>query len=91
MTKKTVVEVATEDRKPMPGLTPGRMVHLLMEDGSVRAAVISEVVDEYKGTVYLSVFKRVVDDPHKMRLIERNMVEYSEEYIPGTWCWIEKV
>ena len=66
----------------MNGLTNGRMVHYVDEDGTHEAAVIIRVVDEKEGVVSLFVFiftDNVVYD-----------VKYNETGKPLTWHWIER-
>ena len=87
----------------MEGLTEGRIVHYVMEDGrhpgEHRAAVVVKDWKEEAGTVNLAVF---VDGTNDYANIDVNLATsfmpvvwktsrmYSEAKTPGTWHWIEK-
>jgi hypothetical protein len=77
---------------PIPGLTPGRMVHFVLDQDKHRVGIITNVNDATTGNVNLCVFFDGETDgyapdncPHWM-----GWIEYSEFHIPGTWHFIEK-
>lgn len=67
------------------GLTEGRIVHYVLENGEIAPAIIVKVWSE-NGTSNLHVF------PWNAGGTElRSSVVYSEEPKPHTWHWISRV
>lgn len=87
-----------EDNQPqgIPGLTEGRIVHYVLEDGSHagdhRPAIVVRVWDHEKGTINLQVFTDGSNDgeQYKSGIAWKTSRLYSEGKEPGTWHWIEK-
>jgi hypothetical protein len=76
----------------MEGLTPGRMVHYVLDNGEHRAAVITKVLRSDIGLVNIQVFTDVSDIPSKLATTYNPsvaLVEYSEVPKRDTWHWIE--
>jgi hypothetical protein len=77
---------------PIPGLTPGRMVHYVLSQDEHRPGIITKVNDATTGTINLVVFfdgeldGRSKDYPQ----VWSKNVEYSEFNVVGTWHFIEK-
>ncbi len=77
----------------MEGLTPGRQVHYIAygtpggeyEAGAHRAATITEVLDEEAGVVSLCVF-----NPTGLHFNRSIPHMPADEFVPGTWHWIER-
>jgi len=83
----------------MEGLTPGRIVHTVLENADHRAATINEVVNADTGVVGLTTFlavgdvengyvSSVLDKPAPLLLIPES--EHSDAHEPYTWHWIER-
>ncbi len=82
--------------QPIPGLTPGRMVHYVdpalirVGDNGHRAAVITRVWDDVTGLVQLIVFYDGDNDGHQDLISWKTSRLYSEEPRPDTWHFIER-
>jgi hypothetical protein len=85
----------------MDGLTEGRIVHYVMQEGNSigqhRPAIVVNAwkhISEHQadGRVNLSVFTDFGNDGKQFESGQywATSVPYSEEPIPGTWHWIEK-
>lgn len=85
----------------MDGLTEGRIVHYVMQEGNSvgqhRPAIVVNAwkhVSEYEaeGRVNLQVFTDFGNDGKQFESGRywATSVQYSEEPKPGTWHWIEK-
>lgn len=80
----------------MEGLTEGRIVHYVMEDGAHagehRPAVIVRVWRKDNGCSNLQVFTDGENDgpEYASGLAWKTSRHYSEGKEPGTWHWIEK-
>jgi hypothetical protein len=78
----------------MDGLTEGRMVHYVLENGEHRPAVIVKVWDKLSGVVNMQVFTDGINDEsvngHARNTMWKTSVPYSEEPKSSTWHWIEK-
>ncbi len=78
----------------LPGLTPGRMVHYVLESGpkvgTHRPAIVVDVLDP-AGSCELHVFVSRGDFPtgEHPGLGYAAVAAYSEKHEPGTWHWIE--
>jgi hypothetical protein len=79
---------------PMPGLTEGRMVHYVLDQGPSsgehRAAVITRIWDHGRGYCNLTVFVDGSNDGYDRWPAWITSVAYSEAPKPRTWHWIEK-
>jgi hypothetical protein len=78
---------------PIPGLTPGRMVHwIVLNRDAHRPAIITNVVDAVEGIVNLVVFWDGQNDGRSgndcAQWVEN--AQYSEFHAVGTWHFIEK-
>jgi hypothetical protein len=73
----------------MDGLTEGRIVHFVTEHGRHLAAIVVKVWSKEHGTVNLTVFN---DYAHDMEgnTMQQTSVNYSEDFQPNSWHWIEK-
>jgi hypothetical protein len=76
----------------MDGLTEGRNVHFVLNNGIHRAAIVVNVWDKEAGVVSLMVF---LDGPNDVAVSAQNplwvgTVSHSEEPKPRTWHWIER-
>ena len=87
----------TSEPKVMPGLTEGRMVHYVLDQGPYkgehRAAVITRIWDHGTGYCNLTVFIDGSNDEYGEYVLGPawiTSVEYSEDPRPRTWHWIEK-
>lgn len=85
----------------MDGLTEGRIVHFVMNDGDHRASMVVKVWSKEGGVVNLTVFtdwgndiegngQELLNDQISKGILWRTSVQYSEEPKPNTWHWIEK-
>jgi hypothetical protein len=79
-------------RPPTDGLTEGRIVRYVLDDGphagESRAAVVVKVWDRETGCVNLQVFLDGENDGDSKAWV--TSVFYSEEHDPRTWHWISK-
>lgn len=78
------------------GLTEGRTVHYVLDEGRSkgehRPAVVVHVFDRENGTSNLHVHvDGANDDYHNEFLISRTSVLHSDGKEPGTWHFIEYV
>jgi hypothetical protein len=73
----------------MDGLTAGRIVHFVTEEGIHLPSIVVKVWDKDSGVVNLSVF---IDHSEYTgdAIWPRTSVPYSETPMPNTWHWIEK-
>jgi len=78
----------------MQGVTEGKMVHVVLENGEHRPAVIVKVWSEETGCSNLQMF---TDSPPEANLNDclpqvkwLTSFVYSEEPILNTWHWMEK-
>lgn len=80
--------------KAMPGLTEGRTVHYVLDqgpdEGGHRAAVITRIWDHGTGYCNLTVFVDGRNDGYDPGPAWITFVPYSEEPKPRTWHWIEQ-
>lgn len=85
----------------MDGLTEGRIVHFVMNDGDHRCAIVVKVWSQASGVSNLTVFtdhsndvegneSQSLNDAISSGILWRTSVEYSEVPKPNTWHWIEK-
>jgi hypothetical protein len=80
----------------IPGLTEGRIVHFILEDGPnkghARAAMIVKVWDKETGCCNLAVFGDGINDGIQFAggPIYRGSSLYSETPEHGTWHWTPK-
>lgn len=85
----------------MDGLTEGRIVHFVMNDGDHRAAIIARVWGKESGVVNLTVFtdwsndiegngNEQLNEQIAKGILWRTAVQYSEDPKPNTWHWIER-
>lgn len=96
MPTKAKTQPEAPEVQPMPGLTPGRMVHYVLpggrNEGEHRPAVIVRVWDAHTGVSNLQVFLDGTNDGHRhpggLRWV--TSVRYSEDKEPDTWHWIEQ-
>lgn len=94
-TKKQEAQPAQE-LQPIPGLTPGRIVHYVLpsgrNEGEHRPAVIVRVWDNHSGVSNLQVFLDGTNDDRRntsgLRWV--TSVRHSEGGEPDTWHWIEQ-
>jgi hypothetical protein len=77
---------------PIPGLTPGRMVHYVLSQDEHRPGIITSVVDAVDGTVNLVVFYDGAEDGRSESACAEwtPFVQYSEFGINDSWHFIEK-
>lgn len=71
----------------MQGLTPGRNVHYVSEEGKHLPAIVVEVIeptDIYTPSVTLCIFDPAKEAPYY------DVAFYSEANEPDTWHWIER-
>ena len=78
----------------MEGLTEGRMVHYVLDDGPSkgqhRPAVVVKVWSKDLGSVNLQVFTDGSNDGVPGGIMWVTSVTFSEEPLLRTWHWIEK-
>ena len=80
------------EKKAIPGLTEGRIVHYVLPNEQHRPAVIVRVWDTVTGMSNLQVFMDGNNDKHVTHhgLDWVGSVFYSEEPKVNTWHYIEK-
>lgn len=89
-----------EEKKPIAGLTEGRMVHYVLPDwhakkqsvGEHRPAVVVKVWDKVTGCANLQAFMDgdggdYNDGTPNVKWVTSAL--FSEDKEPGTWHWIE--
>lgn len=84
----------------MEGLTEGRIVHYVMNEGRSkgqhRPAIVVRVWSDYaddqgRPLIQLQVFTDQTNDDYQTGTIWRTSVHFDEEAKePGTWHWIER-
>lgn len=80
----------------MEGLIPGRIVHYVLPRFEHRAAIVTNVLSSRKGIINLQVFMDGDTDlEYRIPGVETDLMwaterQYSENYEPGTWHWIER-
>lgn len=79
----------------MEGLTPGRMVHYVVDGGDGMgehrpAVVVSLAEDGPEGAANLAVFVDLDKDRLPIDTLWRPNVPFSETGEPATWHWIER-
>lgn len=78
----------------MDGLTEGRIVHYVLENGEHRPAIVVKVWDKVSGVSNLQVFTDSSNDEpvtgHAGNIMWKTSVPYAEAPRPSTWHWIEK-
>lgn len=76
----------------MEGLTEGRIVHYVLENGQHRPAIVVRKWGGDTGCVQLQVFTDQTNDGFKEgeNVVWRTSVVYSEEPKPYTWHWPER-
>ena len=85
-----------QKEESMEGLTEGRMVHFVMQDGEHRAAVVARVwrpqTPERPGYCNLTVFTDWGNDGpgNDTGFRRETSILYSEAKEPNTWHWIER-
>lgn len=100
-----IPEMPVEEPKKMKGLTEGRIVHFVMNNGEHRPSIIVKVWNAVTGTVNMQVFTDGTNDveppstPNESTLLQeaiatgilwRTSITYNEEKTPNTWHWIEQ-
>jgi hypothetical protein len=71
------------------GLTPGRIVHYVLETYHHRAAMVINVLDGVKEVVNLLVFCDPTTDNRTAVLELVLNCSFSRDPLPGTWHWVE--
>jgi len=76
----------------MEGLTEGRIVHFVLENGQHRPAIVVKVWNKSTGYVNLQVFTDGGNDGEQYASGQywATSVMPSETHEPRTWHWIEK-
>lgn len=85
----------TDERKPIPGIIEGRVVHYVIpleqkNGGQHRAATICRVWDTTTGLVNLNVSWDGNNDNADDRGTWLGSIYYSEDKAPNTWHWLER-
>lgn len=76
----------------MEGLTEGRIVHFVLENGEHRPAIVVKVWDKSTGYVNLQVFTDGSNDGEQYASGQywATSIFPNEDHAPRTWHWIEK-
>jgi hypothetical protein len=78
----------------MDGLTEGRIVHYVNDNGEHLPAIVVKVWDKENGTINLTVFSNHTTSALSLwgddLAYARTSVNYAEEPAVNTWHWIEK-
>jgi hypothetical protein len=92
VSRETLAPAPTLPPAPIPGLTPGRMVHYVFGQDAHRPAIITNVLDAVDGTVNLIVFFDGATDGRSTTGSGEwvQNVEYSEFNVDYSWHFIEK-
>jgi hypothetical protein len=93
--KATVAEADQAPAQPIAGLTEGRIVHYILDNGKHRPAIIVQVWDNITGMSNLQVFRDGNNDGYSpdQAATWAGSVFYADaaDQAPGTWHFIEPV